>query len=86
MRVGLSTNAGSKSTLLPIGVDRRPSTDAASVPSVPLWFEDFETQRHSEKREGECAERFQKFTLFRDSDIAALICPRTLQIQVGSKD
>lgn len=27
-----------------------------------------------------------RFTLFRDSDIAALICPRALQIQAGSKD
>ncbi|MBC7821118.1 MAG: dienelactone hydrolase family protein [Planctomycetaceae bacterium] len=31
--------------------------------------------------------KFQdRFTLFRDSDIAALICPRALQIQAGSKD
>lgn len=27
-----------------------------------------------------------RFTLFRDSDIVALICPRALQIQAGSKD
>lgn len=27
-----------------------------------------------------------RFTFFRDSDIAALICPRALQIQAGSKD
>lgn len=27
-----------------------------------------------------------RFTLFRDSDIAALICPRALQIQAGNKD
>lgn len=27
-----------------------------------------------------------RFTLFRDADIAALICPRALQIQAGSKD
>jgi dienelactone hydrolase len=27
-----------------------------------------------------------RFTLFRDSDLAALICPRALQIQAGSKD
>lgn len=27
-----------------------------------------------------------RFTLFRDSEIAALICPRALQIQAGSKD
>ena len=31
--------------------------------------------------------KFQdRFTLFRDSDIVALICPRALQIQAGSKD
>lgn len=31
--------------------------------------------------------RFQdRFTLFRDSDLAALICPRALQIQAGSTD
>lgn len=27
-----------------------------------------------------------RFTLFRDSDLAALVCPRALQIQAGSKD
>ena len=27
-----------------------------------------------------------RFTLFRDSDVAALICPRALQIQAGSRD
>jgi dienelactone hydrolase len=27
-----------------------------------------------------------RFTLFRDSDLAALICPRALQIQAGSRD
>jgi hypothetical protein len=27
-----------------------------------------------------------RFTLFRDSDIVALICPRALQIQAGSRD
>lgn len=27
-----------------------------------------------------------RFTLFRDSDVAALVCPRALQIQAGSKD
>lgn len=27
-----------------------------------------------------------RFTLFKDSDLAALICPRALQIQAGSKD
>ncbi len=27
-----------------------------------------------------------RFTLFRDSDIVALICPRALEIQAGSKD
>jgi dienelactone hydrolase len=27
-----------------------------------------------------------RFTLFRDSDITALICPRALQVQAGSKD
>jgi dienelactone hydrolase len=27
-----------------------------------------------------------RFTLFKDSDIAALVCPRALQIQAGSKD
>jgi dienelactone hydrolase len=27
-----------------------------------------------------------RFTLFRDSDIAALICPRALQVQAGSRD
>jgi dienelactone hydrolase len=31
--------------------------------------------------------KFQdRFTLFRDSDLAALVCPRALQIQAGSKD
>jgi dienelactone hydrolase len=31
--------------------------------------------------------RFQdRFTLFRDSELAALICPRALQIQAGSRD
>lgn len=31
--------------------------------------------------------RFQdRFTYFRDSDLAALVCPRALQIQAGSKD
>lgn len=31
--------------------------------------------------------RFQnRFTFFRDSDIVALICPRALQVQAGSKD
>jgi hypothetical protein len=27
-----------------------------------------------------------RFTLFRDSELAALICPRALQVQAGSKD
>ena len=58
------------------------------VPSVPSCYYGVQEGRY-ERDETSVPSDFKfkdRFTLFRDSDIVALICPRALEIQAGSLD